>query len=116
VQGGQGGSWFEVYCLRPDRSFPVGIIPWTWAELLLFFVHHFLGARPDPDGLLLRPRLLSGLDRVEARLPMHNGRIHLSVTRGAPEARVDGRPMPIENGSIRLPRVAGDVAVEFRLP
>ena len=62
VPGSRAGSWFEFYGPRPVPPYPqVGIIPWTWAELVFLFVHHMLGVRPGDGWLGLHPpRLLPG--------------------------------------------------------
>ena len=82
VPGGQAGSWFEFYGQRPVPPYPqVGIIPWTWAEMIILCVHHLLGVRPGEDFVSLQPRLLPGLDRMEADLPLRGGRLELRVRR-----------------------------------
>jgi len=83
VPGSGAGSWFEFYGHRLAPPFPqVGILPWTWAELVILFVNHILGVRPEEIGLRVRPRLLSGLKGAEASLPLQNGRLDLSIRRG----------------------------------
>jgi hypothetical protein len=81
--GGAGaGSWFEFYGPRPVPPYPqVGIIPWTWAELIFLFVHHMLGVRPGENSLSLRPKLIPGVERMEADLALRGGRLRLEVRR-----------------------------------
>jgi hypothetical protein len=80
ISGGVSGAWFEFYGQRYAPPFPqVGIVPWTWAELVLLFVHHILGVRPGAHGIYLRPRLLAGLQHVEARIPVGSGWIDLAL-------------------------------------
>jgi len=80
VPGARAAAWFEFYGPRPVPPYPqVGVIPWTWAELVFLFVHHMLGVRPGADALRLRPRLLRGLTRMEADLPLRGGRLELTV-------------------------------------
>ncbi|MEN6560361.1 MAG: hypothetical protein ABFD52_06280 [Acidobacteriota bacterium] len=82
VPGGRAGSWFEFYGQRPVPPYPqAGIIPWTWAEMIILCVHHLLGVRPGEDFVSLQPRLLPGLDRMEADLPLRGGRLELRVRR-----------------------------------
>ncbi len=108
VPGSAAGSWFEFYGPRVAPPFPqVGIIPWTWAELVLLFVTHVLGVRPGPDGLRIRPRLPAGLDRVEARLPVGAGWLHLTV-------EADALSTTREAVSASLP--ADDVHVALSVP
>jgi hypothetical protein len=78
--GAPAGSWFEFNGPRIAPPFPqVGVIPWTWAELVILFVHHVLGVRPRPEGVVVRPRLLSGMGRVEARLPILEGWLDVNL-------------------------------------
>jgi hypothetical protein len=82
LPGSRPAAWFEFYGPRPVPPYPqVGIIPWTWAELIFLIVHHLLGVRPGGDALRLRPKLLPGLDRMEADLPLRGGRLELEVRR-----------------------------------
>ncbi len=96
LPGAAAGSWFEFYGERASPPSPqVGIIPWTWAEMIVLVVHHILGLRPDESGLSLHPRLLPGLERVRAEVPFRGRRLRLDY-RAAPksgevEARLDGR-------------------------
>jgi len=80
VPGAAAGSWFEFYGSRPSPPCPqVGIIPWTWAELIHLFIHHMVGARPAESGLSVRPRLQPGLGMVRADLPYRGGRLHVEI-------------------------------------
>jgi len=96
VPGAGAGSWFEFYGKRQSPPFPqVGIIPWTWAEMIVLVVHHILGIRPEESGLVFQPHLLPGLRRVRAEWPFRGRRLVLEY-RVAPrtgriEARLDGR-------------------------
>ncbi len=96
VPGGKAGAWFEFYGPRPSPPCPqVGVIPWTWAEMLLLLMHHVLGFRPGADGFLLRPRLLPGMERIEGQIPLRGSHVHIVVQRGQSSAdcrfRTDGR-------------------------
>ncbi len=113
VQGGRGGAWFEVYGPRPLAGFPVGIVPWTWGEILLYFVHHFLGVRPEPEALVIRPRLLSGIENVEASVLVRGQPVHLRIARGATRATVNGIRMDLKEGAIRIDPPRRATQVEF---
>jgi len=105
--GGRAGAWFEFYGSRPVPPLPqVGIISWAWAELAIFFVHHLLGVRPNLDELLLRPRLLSGLDSVTARVPLRGDFLDLTLKRSSGPWRAirdDEAPIQVKDGRVRLP-------------
>jgi len=123
VPGSRAGSWFEFYGPRPVPPYPqVGIIPWTWAEVIFFFVHHLLGARPGDRYLGLRPRLLPGLDRMEADLPLRGGRVELEVRRARrgeePGFRIDDRKVPFHRYGlgVELRPEFGRVAVRAVIP
>jgi hypothetical protein len=89
--GAEAGSWLEFYGPRSSPPCPqVGIIPWTWSEVLALLVGHLLGVRPRADGLHVAPRLLPGLEHASARLRVGAGMLTLHVRReaaGAPSAR-----------------------------
>jgi hypothetical protein len=79
LSGSAAGSWFEFYGQRISPPYPqVGICPWTWAEMILFLVHHMVGLQPHSDHIRIRPRLLSGLRRIQACFPLRNKRIWLN--------------------------------------
>ncbi|MBI4882109.1 MAG: hypothetical protein HY812_20975 [Planctomycetes bacterium] len=116
--GARAGAWLEFYGHKPVPPCPpVGVIPWTWAEILTFFIHHLLGVRPRRHGLELRPRLLAGLDEASAALAVQGKRLRLSVrrARGAegPSAMVNGARQALTNGRLLLPPPAGDLSVEI---
>jgi hypothetical protein len=118
LQGGKAGAWLEFYGERPTPPLPpVGIVVWTWAEICMFFIHHLLGVRPEPDALVLRPRLLNGLTSMNAQVRVRGVRVNLNV-RSVPEggyAMVNGSRMALSNGALRLPLPRRDMSVEFSL-
>ncbi len=123
VPGGRAGSWFEFYGPRPVPPYPqVGIVPWTWAELIFLCVHHVVGARPAERALRLRPRLLPGSDRLEAEVPVRGARIELSVRRARrgeePGFRIGPRRVPyhLYGVSIEVPEKGGRVPVRAVIP
>ncbi|MCK7483428.1 MAG: hypothetical protein M0C28_45125 [Candidatus Moduliflexus flocculans] len=123
VPGGRAGSWLEFYGPRPVPPYPqVGIIPWTWAEMIFLFIHHLLGVRPSDGALRLRPRLLAGQERMEADLAVRGRRLECSVRRArrgeAPGFRIGPRRFPYSAGgvSIDLPAGAGRIRVRAVIP
>ena len=116
--GGKAGSWFECHADRPVPPLPpLGIVPWTWAELAVFFVHHLLGVRPTKNELVIRPRMLSGLEKAKASLTLRGQRIDLTVTRTDKEtlAMVNGKKVPLVNGELRLPIPAKAQTIEMKI-
>jgi hypothetical protein len=116
--GAKAGSWFEFYGPRPVPPCPqIGIIPWTWAEIVVFFIHHVLGVRPGLDELWLRPRLPSGVDRAEAALSLGEHRLHLELRRArtgeSGTITVNGATEPYAADGLRLPRPQADLHVEI---
>ncbi len=80
LPGAQSGAWFEFYGKRLAPPFPqVGVIPWTWAEIIILIVHHILGIRPQPDCLLIRPKLLPGIRKIKASFPLRNARLFVEI-------------------------------------
>jgi cellobiose phosphorylase len=96
---------------------PLGIVPWAWAELAVFFVHHLLGVRPNKNELVIRPRLLSGLDKAKASLILRGQRIDLTVIRAEKDvvAVVNGKRVPLVNGELKLPLPAKGQIIEMKI-
>ena len=118
ITGGKAGAWLECYVDRPVPPLPpVGVVVWTWAEIVTFFVHHVLGARPNPRNLVLRPRMLAGLDTVNAKLVVHGHEVGLHLQRavGKHTASVDGMKMQIVDGSLTLPLPKKNIAIEMSI-
>ncbi len=85
VPGAQSGSWFEFYGQRIAPPYPqVGVTPWTWGEMLVLFVHHIIGLRPEMDYFSIRPKLLPGIDKIEAIFPLRNFKLNLTITKALP--------------------------------
>jgi len=123
VPGARAAAWFEFYGPRPVPPYPqVGVIPWTWAELVFLFVHHMFGVRPGADALRLRPRLLRGLTRMEADLPLRDGRLELAVRKARrgeePGYKVGSRKIPFHpyGLGLELPEKFDRISVRGILP
>jgi hypothetical protein len=124
--GAAAGSWFEFYGPRSSPPYPqVGIVPWTWSEVLALLVEHVLGVRPEADGLRVAPRLLPGLDHASGRVRLGSGMLTVNVRRehaAAPSARarVSGRLVAERAaGEIDVPRAAAlgdEIDVDIVLP
>jgi hypothetical protein len=119
--GSAAGSWFEFYGRRPIPPYPqVGIVPWTWAELIMLFVHHLAGCRPEWHGLRLRPRLLEGLAGYRASLRVRHTRIDLEVqpARSAAKAGyiIDGRFYPYFEEGILIPYPKTGLSIRAGIP
>jgi len=116
VSGGRSGAWFEFYGDRPVPPLPrIGILPWTLGEMQIFFVTHLLGVRPAPGEIVVRPRLLAGLKKMEARLPLNGHILNLTVqAAGEWSARLDGKPVAMADGALRMPRPARDTTLEIQ--
>jgi hypothetical protein len=123
VPGARAASWFEFYGPRPVPPYPqIGIIPWTWAEMLFVFIHHLLGVRPAGRAVRLRPRLLPGERRMDADLAVRDCRLELSVRRARrgeePRFEVGTRRVPyhLYGLTVELPEKPGRIAVRGIIP
>ncbi len=123
LPGSRPASWFEFYGPRPVPPYPqVGVIPWTWAELVFLFVHHMLGVRPGEDLLSLRPRLIPGIDRMEGDLPLRGGRLEIGVRRARrgeePGFKLGSRRIPYHRYglAVALPHKFDRIAVRAVIP
>jgi hypothetical protein len=107
--GAPAGSWFEFYGPRASPPYPqVGIVPWTWSEMLALLVGHILGVRPEADDLTVRPLLLPGLDHAAGRMRYGSGILTVNARREAgrtPVARVKIA------GRLVAERASGEVSV-----
>jgi hypothetical protein len=120
IQGGAAGSWFEFYGPRPVPPCPqVGVIPWTWAELIIFFIHHLLGVRPNIDRLLIRPRLLPELKTVKANLRWGGYRLDLEIHRAKKPAErgalINGQQKLFQDGKLILPLPESDLKITMTI-
>jgi hypothetical protein len=97
--GAPAGSWFEFHGPRLAPPFPqVGIIPWTWSEIIMLLAGHVLGVRPTADGVRVTPRPLPGQGDMRATLRVRDHAVDVEVPsrngRADPTAavRIDGVP------------------------
>lgn len=95
---GTGGSWFEYYGKRETPPYPpIGIIVWGWAQYLILVSGHIAGADITGDELRIAPKL-AGFSHV-IRVGGHQ--VTLSV-RGHGRAILDGTPLELHDGGIRI--------------
>jgi len=121
VTGARAGSWFEFYGRRPAPPYPqVGIVPWNWVEMIILFIHHLAGIRPEWTSLRVKPRLLAGVARYDVNLRLRNSRIILRVKSAGhgvkPGFLVDGKFLPYSEEGLLLPYPRNDIRIIARLP
>jgi hypothetical protein len=106
IFGGRSGGWFERYgpSITPPAP-PVCITGWTFAEITSLVVRHIMGVRPEIQSLVLRPRLISGIDGMKGRFRIHGADLIVSIARTTekPYALLDGRRTPLEKGRLVVP-------------
>jgi hypothetical protein len=109
VPGAAAGSWFEFYGRRLSPPFPqVGVIPWTWAEIIHLTLENVLGVRPLENGLLLRPRLLPGSGPARADLSVRGLRLRLEIQPAAA-----GAPSVFETDAAVLARDGCSILIDY---
>jgi hypothetical protein len=118
VPGAKSGSWFEFYGERISPPFPqVGIVPWNWAELIVLFIHHFLGFRPQEAGIWLGPRLIPGLKMVRAEIRIRERRLSLECRLESPDERIrfetGGRVLEERPNAILLEYPSKDIKIKL---
>ncbi len=120
LSGAPAGSWFEFYGERQAPPFPqVGITPWTWAEMLILFVHHLLGIRPEAGCLRIRPLLLPGVEHVFSSFPLREGRLNLELRKGKGKKLSllsSNCPVSESEHEVVVPFVKKEIWVEMSMP
>jgi len=121
VPGAKAGTWLEFYGPRPIPPYPqIGIVPWTWAELTFFFIHHILGVRPSWDKLRLRPCLLQGLKEIQASIRLRDFRSNLSIEKQKTKEKVgfliDAKFYPYEEKDPIISMPNRDLEIKIILP
>jgi len=121
VPGAAAGSWFEYYGPRVSPPYPqAGVVPWTWAGLLTLLFQHLVGVRLHQRCIRIRPRLLPGLERVAASLPIRDGWLHVDLHAAEPDRRptfrVAGETFAPGDSGVSIPYPGADVTVEVVLP
>jgi cellobiose phosphorylase len=83
----------------------------------MFFVHHLLGVRPSRNELVIRPRLLTGIESVEATLHVRGYPVDISVAtvETGKGASVNGRAAAMVNGALKLPLLRKKTRIEMRM-
>ncbi len=122
IQGGRGGSFFEIYtdAPRPVPPLPpMGIIVWGWAEIVSLFIDGLIGAfpRPDHDSLGFRPHLPAGSDHMQSTLSYRGRTFDVRLRRHAEEvgARFNGEALAVSESGYTLPDAAPGGRVDILL-
>jgi hypothetical protein len=120
MPGSLSGTWFEFYGESHSPPFAqIGLTPWTWAEMLMLLVMHVIGIRPGHDTLLLRPRLLPGLDRIQGRFPLRQGSLEITICRkdGSGAIAVEGDAPILHTGpdEVEVAYTRGDLHLELQI-
>jgi hypothetical protein len=112
--------WWEYIDAEPELQIDHGVIPWLiYGEPLNLLVHHMLGYRPLPDGILIQPHLLPELGFVSAKIRNGSNLLNLSIHnkgRYVQRAELDGKVLPeISADNIFFEVPESDVTVEIWL-
>jgi hypothetical protein len=116
---GKSGSWFERMgpSITPPAP-PVGIVGWIWYEIMALYVHQIVGLRPELDRLVVRPRLIKGLDDIRSTHIVRKTELSIHIRRSKEKsvATVNGKEVPVQNGSIAIPYpLKGALTIEFNV-
>ena len=116
---GRSGSWFEHLgpSITPPAP-PVGIVGWIWYEIMALYVHQIVGLRPGLDGLVVRPRLIRGLDDLRSTHIVRNTKVSVHIWRSKERtfARVNGKEIAVIEGAISIPYpLRGTLAIDFNI-
>jgi cellobiose phosphorylase len=105
IHGGLSGGWFERYgqSITPPMP-PVGVLGWTWYEMIALYVYHFAGFRPETDRIVFTPSLPAKLPQIVLTQTVREARLEVAIRRAtkAPRALVDGKEVPFRGGRMEV--------------
>jgi len=121
VPGALSGSWFEFYGQNLEPHFSqVGITPWIWAEMLILLIHHVIGIQLEVDHLRVRPKLVTGIEKIEASLPLRDRKINIEIKSGRKKKsygfRSDGEIIQSSEKEAYISYSKNDIWIEASLP
>ncbi|MCP4725377.1 MAG: hypothetical protein GY863_10090 [bacterium] len=121
IPGASSGSWFEVYCDRVSPPYAqLGITPWTWAEMIMLFVNHVLGIRPEEDGIHFKPVMIPTLSNIKGDLRIGSRRMQLEIKTDSgivtPSFECNLDFSKISDNEIVLPYSKDDIILETVIP
>jgi len=122
IPGAKSGATFEFcgekYPVPPCPQ--VGIVPWNLAEILILFVHHFLGIRPTQNKLRIRPRLLDGLKEGRAQIRLRDIWIELELEKSKDDKKigfwVKDQFYPFDENGFEIDIAESDLKIKAILP
>jgi len=84
IPGAVSGAWFEFYGKRLSPPYPqVGVTPWTWCEMLMLLINHFIGLRLKEKSILIKPFFLPGVEVMQLRLLIREQYVSLKLEKGS---------------------------------
>jgi hypothetical protein len=88
--------------------------------MIILFIHHLAGIRPEWTSLRVKPRLLARVARYDVNLRLRKSRIILRVKSAGhgvkPGFLVDGKFLPYSEEGLLLPYPRNDIRIIARLP
>ncbi|MFC2084725.1 hypothetical protein ACFLS9_06685 [Bacteroidota bacterium] len=117
VPGASAGSWFEFYGERISPPFPqVGILPWTWAELLKLIVHHIVGVQLCIDKIIFKPNIPVEMNNITCSFRIKNSRIDVKINRikdqGSIKFTTNGNIIESKETELIIEYPGGDILIE----
>lgn len=121
IPGAQAGSWFENYGPRISPPYPqVGVVPWTWAEMLILLINHLVGIWPEENHIKIKPKLIPGVDNIAGEFPVRGSRLHLDIKKDpsvvALEFRTNAEVKQSSEHEIIVGYSSGDLYIEVSVP
>jgi hypothetical protein len=116
INGGKSGAWFEYYPveqLTPPLP-PIGIVGWTWAELVALVIYHIVGIKPEIENLKIKPSLLKNLNFINANFKIRQMEIDLSIERGKEIFAIVGdKKVEMKNQTLTVPYSQGKMKIKI---
>jgi hypothetical protein len=103
IHGGKSGGFFERYgpSITPPAP-PVGIVGWTWSEIISLVCENIMGVRPGLANFVLRPNMIDGINEMDGKFNIRGTNVSILLKRAVkqPSASVNGRKVDMKDGTL----------------
>jgi len=121
IPGNISGSWFEFTGNRIAPPYPqLGVIPWTWAEMMMLMITHILGIRAEENFFRFKPKILPGIKGIKANIPIRKIKLCININVCPDVSKlsffINSEEVKAQNGEIQIPYSQENISVEVQIP